>query len=303
VARFVAPWLAFTVVMALGLDAFVARVVIPKSAGPAARVAHLLQTRDVEEVGIFGSSRAEANFVPSLLGSHVWDYGLSGAEFDATEALLEVELAKPKTSPVIVNFDPEFFDAAGIGDVSAFVPFCSEPRLERLVRDAGKFEPRYRVPGARFYGEYDNYARYFFSAFSTLTAQFDHGAHLELGLLSPERFRAVVEQRRASRGVFRIDATKEARFRAMLRSHAERRIVLVLGPYHPSYYESFADMPRVLDWLAQLEREHPNVATISFDGRGLDDASFYDTAHLNAAGARAFSTELRGRLDARGIHL
>jgi hypothetical protein len=305
VISYLVPWLTFTIGFALALDRVFAEFIIPRSPGAAAKIKRLLRSVDRDEVGVFGSSRADGDFVPTELGEHVYNYGLSGIEYGVTEVLLEIELAKPKRAPLIVNVDPEFFDEThiGIGDVNAVIPYCTLPAFRDVMERAGAYRAYYRFPGARFFGAYELHLKDFINGFASPTKELVRGANLEKNRLPPARFRQVVEERLAWRSSFSVSNEEDARFQTLLARHREREIILVVAPYHPSYYEVFSDFPKVVQYLSDIERTHANVIVLIFDGRKFDDSMFYDTTHLNAEGARRFSRELRRRLDDRGIKL
>jgi hypothetical protein len=300
---YLVPWLAFTLAFALGTDYLFVQVIIPHSPGSSPKIKRLIEGNDPEEVGIFGSSRAEGNYMPEVLGHDVYNYGLSGVQFEATRVLLEIELAKPKRSPVIINFDPEFFDLPGIGDPVAYVPYCTRADFRGLLQGAGAYRPYYAIPGVRFFGSYETHLKEFAEGFSSPTHELVRGESLQKNRLPPNRFAALVAERLAVKSTFFVPALKDAAFQSLMNAHPERQFIVVVAPFHWSYYAASPDFPRVLEYATGLQRMHPNVLVLEFDGREMDDSLFFDTVHFNVAGARVFSEALRRRLDERGIHI
>jgi len=143
----------------------------------------------------------------------------------------------------------------------------------------------------------------FVERFASPTHELVRGEALEKNRLPPNRFAALVELQRTSRRHIAIPAEKDAAFQAMVAAHPERQFIVVVAPFHRSYYESYPDFDRLLEYVDGLARAHANVVAFTFNGRELDDGLFYDTVHFNATGARVFSLALRERLDARGIRL
>ncbi|HEX2678737.1 MAG TPA: hypothetical protein VHM19_18920 [Polyangiales bacterium] len=294
------PWLAFTLVLALGADALCTYVLIPR--GTTGRIQRLLRSDDPDEVGVFGSSRAEGNYVPDLLGAHVYDYGLSGTGFEVLAALLDLELAKPKRAPILINFDYDFF-RSDLGDPTDYIPYYSQPAFRALMAQGGKDRLYFRVPGLRFVGTYEGYVKGFIESFGSPTKTFVRGAALNKSPLTREQFLQFAAQRRAMHESFSAPPAMDARFQAMLAQHRDRKVVLVVAPYHRSVYDSVTNFSELRAYLSRLEQTHSNVITLYFDGSTLADDEFYDTSHLNEAGARKFSLQLKQQLAERGVQL
>ena len=116
-------------------------------------------------------------------------------------------------------------------------------------------------------------------------------------------FAAAVKQRSTGHMPFTLDPARDRRFQALLSRAGDRKVVIIMAPYHPCYEDTFAGMPDLVAYFASLERAHPTVTTLRFSGHGYEDGLWFDTTHLNARGARRFSLELRARLDALGMKL
>ncbi|MGZ4056888.1 MAG: hypothetical protein ACXVPM_18390, partial [Bacteroidia bacterium] len=57
------------------------------------------------EIPIFGSSRAAGSYIPDLLDTNCFNYGVEKTEHLLLELFLKNEYAKKKTTPIIINFD------------------------------------------------------------------------------------------------------------------------------------------------------------------------------------------------------
>ena len=110
---------------ALVLDQIWTRVFIGQGdTDEAARVSHLLRL-DPNEIPIFGSSKARAAYVPSLIDPRAFNYGMDAASLDVVNVFLGIELAKNKQGPVIVDLAHNASNT--VGNLLKFVPFADRP--------------------------------------------------------------------------------------------------------------------------------------------------------------------------------
>ena len=110
----------------------------------------------------------------------------------------------------------------------------------------------------------------------------------------PEQFARLADTRRKSIFTWDDPAEKEAAWEKLLTS-TTRPIVLVIAPYHSSYYESFRNMEGATAYLAKLDTL-PNVTVLDFGKMDLPDAYYQNTTHVNYTGAVEFSKELGRKL-------
>src|SRR5690349_11324653 len=71
------------------------------------KIDRIITSENKNEIPIFGSSRAEASFIPELLGDNYFNYGLEGTQENVMLFFINEECKKKnKTSPMmILNID------------------------------------------------------------------------------------------------------------------------------------------------------------------------------------------------------
>lgn|GEM_PF-5099260 len=122
------------------------------------RILHLYQT-NLDEIPMFGTSRIRWNYDPVVLGPNLYNYGMDGSSFEVTDVLLQIELAKPKTTPIII--EPEFEDTHKLGDPAKFIPLLSDARFRPPMQKFHALGWWQFIPGLRYFGQYDVYVREF----------------------------------------------------------------------------------------------------------------------------------------------
>jgi hypothetical protein len=157
--------LAFAAV-ALGMDTLMQRWAIfnDPDSNPA-KVRRLIQTKDPEEIPVFGSSKGRSSFIPDSLGPTVYNYSMEKCNFDVVEFLLQTELAKDRKTPVILEFNHRFFihSPEHTIDAATFVPNINLPGVRQYLQNTGRYELRFEVPGLRYFGAVQEYIRKGFS--------------------------------------------------------------------------------------------------------------------------------------------
>src|SRR5579863_9311428 len=84
--------------MAAGADfAFTRWAIYENPSSNAGRLYHLFKENG-DEIPIFGASKVYYDYIPAEMGINAFNYGLDGTSYEVTDALLQIELAKPKSS-------------------------------------------------------------------------------------------------------------------------------------------------------------------------------------------------------------
>lgn len=253
----------------------------------------LFNERPKGEIAIIGSSRAQGHFVPSVLGENVFNYGLDGSSQYETVLHLHALIARNDTAPIVVNFDPWGLGGGNLkGDYSlasnrADVPTAAQ-KLPPL--DASTW------PGVRFWGKLRA------SAANALNAKMGGTKHIDNGAILQRISRNDAEWARINANLkatnFGVNAAVWIDLESCLNA-PHPPIYFVISPISPAWYERFAAEHENVDALANLVtrlRSFPNVRVIDLmtDARErFPQSTFFDPTHLNEAGARQFSEELK----------
>ena len=89
---------------------------------------NLIDSKDTNEICIFGSSKAKKNYSIKELGENYYNYGMKSANFDVVNLLLSIELEKNKNTPIIIDVNHEFFeiDSKKHIDIITYIPFLNK---------------------------------------------------------------------------------------------------------------------------------------------------------------------------------
>lgn len=245
-----------------------------------------------DEIPVLGSSRASGSYVPALIDPQCYNYGIEKTEHLLAKIFLQQELSKSKSTPIIINWDYEFFQDPK-GNIAHFIPSISHPVIASYV---GK-ELRWfhHVPAARFFSVYDDYVKSYIGERSG-SSKISNGGFFVTFTPSTAAFARMKAERKARPFVWTDPPAKEAEWEALLRS-TQRPIVLVVAPYHSAYFESFGNMEGAQAYLRKLDAL-PNVTVLDHGHVDCPDSCFQNTSHLNYAGACRFSTTLAQEMKA-----
>ena len=137
--------------------AFEELIIFKSEINGAYKVNRILTKTEKDEIPIFGSSRAEGNFVPSIIDSNnCFNYGISATQANIWLFFLEQELKKEKTTPIIINFDLDGLVYSN-GDMGNYIPNWNA--IKNTLKMSGKFY--YYIPFVKYLGQYERYLKYF----------------------------------------------------------------------------------------------------------------------------------------------
>jgi len=292
--RWILFLLAFLIVCVLS-DAFFTHFIIYRTvAYDTGRIRHLYE-ENASEIPIFGTSRARCGYVPDEIGFDTYNYGIDAASLDVINTLLQIELAKPKTTPIIINL--EIGSLYDIGDHSAYIPFVIDPRIRELLKHYDAMKWRYYFPGIRYFGYYDWYLKLFINGSRSGTKRVERGYTYELDSVraDPAAFAQMVRARSQMSLGYNPNEEQDRRLLSNIRAHPERLFFLVYSPYHSSCFAHFDDAEKFQAFKMELSALR-NVVLIDWGRLDYPDDFFSDTTHLNRAGAVDFSRRLGSRL-------
>lgn len=289
--------LLFAVVAGLFTFFFERKIILGSDINGAYKVNRIIHTTPKNEIAILGSSRAEGAFVPSTLGKTFFNYGLSGAQDNVILFFLNEELRKNKTTPVLINFDPEGLDSS-IGDVSYYLYNASYEPVKQLM--GKEYKLLYALPVVKYYGSFEIYAKYYLNYKLQLTKATDCGGNFEKNVLTEEKYKSLIKERIATKTIFKNDSALSEELLSLIKSYPNRKFIFVLSPCHPSYFVNFSNQYELLNYLNVLQQNN-NVSVIDMSKMSYPDSFYINTTHLNYTGAKVFSKQLRDSLLDRKI--
>lgn len=253
----------------------------------ASKVNKILSKNIEDEIPIFGSSRALGNFVPSIISNkQCFNYGMSGAQANIWLFFLEEELKKDKHTPIIVNFDLVGFVYAD-GNIGNYIPNWDSTK--DILSNKGEFY--YNIPFIKYYGQYERYLKFYINEKANFTKVTDHGGSFEKNQLSISKFSELVKRRENTAASFDLNDELSKKFSKLIES-TDREIILVVSPYHISYFNKFRNIDEADNYLGKLQ-DLDNISLIDLRSYITEDSMFLNTSHLNYKGAVKFSKRLK----------
>jgi hypothetical protein len=256
----------------------------------AGRLYHLYQ-EDSDEIPIFGSSKAADGYNPEAMGLNCFNYGIRGAGYEVTDMMLQIELAKHKTSPIIIDMLPGRFKA--IGDPNNYTPYLTHAEVRRLLRQSGKMRWHYYVPGLRYFGDYEWYLSQFIASRVRMGERYIRGYvfYLSQEPFDQRKFDELARLRLTNPVGYFPDEEEDHKLLAHIVEHPERLFFLVYSPGHASCFARFENANQFKVFKDKL-KTYPNVVLIDAQRLPYPDDYFGDTVHLSQKGALDFSTRL-----------
>lgn len=267
------------------------------------RIHHLYQESS-DEIPIFGESRARQDYIPTEIGFNTFNYGIDGAGNDMTDTLLQIELSKPKITPVII--DMQIAGSPILGGSDQAIPYLSDARFRNMLRRNQKMIWQYYLPGLRYFGSFEWYLRNFINSRVSVSKKTIRGYDFEFEVARPDKaaFADLVKRRSQASFGYHPDEHEDRRLIAHITAHPERLFFLVYSPYHPSCFALFENTGKFQAFQETL-KSHPNVVLIDWSRMHYPDDDFKDTTHFLQSGASDFSRKLslkiREALVSRGL--
>jgi hypothetical protein len=272
---------------------FERKIILDSQSSGSYKINRILHPTNENEIPIFGPSTAEGALIPSLLGPDFFNYGLAGVKDDVLLFFLEQECKKVKRNPnILMVFTLDGF-TYGIGYPSNYILNSTNPDVKKLIGDNYKFY--YSIPFIKYYGQYESYFKEYLNQRMMLTKYMERGASIEKDVLTKESFDLLIEKRKNTPTWFKNDSVLEKRFVDLVQSNPNRHFIILIPPFHPSYfyqYKNYEDALHFLSWLSTF----PNISVLNYSHHFYSDDCYFNTTHLNYKGAVLFNEMLRDTL-------
>ena len=268
---------------------FEKKIILNSQINGSYKVNRIINSVNTNEIPIFGSSRAEGGFVPSILGPNYFNYGIAGTQDNVMLFFLKEECKKNKETPILINFDIDGFNYT-LGDIANYIYNADYAPIKELIGE--KDDAIFRIPFVKYFGYYEYYLKMYMTSKINLTKKTDNGASLELNQLTKSKFNELVNQRLATADGFNNDRNLERKFIDIIKNNPKRKFIIVISPYHKSCFNKFKNYQDVSTFLAKI-KTLANTSVYDFSHVNYPDSLFMNTTHLNYAGAKRFSKELK----------
>lgn len=264
------------------------------------KLERLLLSADASETPILGSSRAETCYAPSVLGTNVFNYGISGSCIRETLFHLRLVLERKTTGDIIVNLDPWGFAYYGKEKTSGFAGQYGLVAVNSEIRQKlpdGLVSLSDWLPGIRFQGCLRANLTAWLNARKAVTKKVDQGAALIKRSRTEEEWRVIDMELKAepfagpdAEALAELDQIEK-----LLKERPRIRVFWVVAPASPSWKRLYKGEGELERFLKRLKGQSHAVNLLMDGDFGVAD--FADPTHLNLDGATKFSKKLKQYID------
>lgn len=266
---------------------FERQIILKPACSPSYKINRIINELHRDETPIFGSSRVEEDIDPKILGKNYFNYGIPEIQGSITLFYLNAEISKNKKTPIIINFDYAG-DFTATGGIDNYLVNIDDINIRKVVQT----KLYYNVPFFKYYGLYEYYLKIFIGqTFGTNRYQF-LGSNIYKESLNREEFLSAIKMRERKKDCFSDHNKYYRELKKIITDNQNREFIFVVAPYHKSFFVSFSGESKALKFLSLLQ-EYKNVKVINCSRTQFDDNLFYDTIHLNYAGAVKYSNIIK----------
>lgn len=272
---------------------FECKIILANESCGAYKINRIISNSDENEIPIIGSSRAEASFIPELLGENYFNYGLEGTQENVMLFFIKEECKKKKKSPLIIlNIDLDGINTKS-GDLSNYLYNSDNEGVKKIIGE--KWETHFSFPFIKYIGQFENYLRYYLNNKIQLTKYSGKGAFIDKVVLPQKMMDELIEYRRKNQDVFLNEPELTKDFFEAIRANKDRKFVFVIPPYHSCYFANYKNPEDAKAFVSEL-RALQNARVFDFSSVIYPDSLFINTTHLNYNGAVRFTKEFKDSL-------
>jgi hypothetical protein len=285
------------------VDLALTRLVVLKCPlADSSRIQHLYEDHS-DAIPIFGTSKALGHYCPADMGLNAFNYGMDGASFEVTDTLLQIELAKTRTTPVMVEL--QLSDTESLGDQAKYVPFVSDPRIRALLEQFHALHWWYHIPAIRYFGFYEFYVKnYLLLKFHVVKVSQGFHELTRIPPFDPVALQEFVRKHASMASGYFQTEERQNRLITHIREHPARLFILTIAPYHPCHFIDFKNPDKLAAFKAALSA-CPNVVILDHSRQAYPEDYWLDTLHLRRPAAAIYSqtvgAEIRQILNQRGL--
>lgn len=287
--------LGFGFIMILGIIIIFEKTLFEKSDTLAyEKISRFYSLNNQDGIVIFGSSRAEGNFIPSLLGenSKTYNYGLPGTGNKMWYYMLLDELDNSISHKVIINIDLQKKPIA-VGEDYNYNYYLKLPKNTKLYSSLDIKTKTSLIPYPFYYfGTIKGFISESLKDHISLTAKTDNGFKGNTNSISQVQFDEIINNSEAIQVQFKEELWRNL-FNRISESNDE--VFFVLTPTFPRYLEKI-DFTNFKKNITKLSEKYSNIKFYDFSNSIKNQNLFYDPNHLNYRGAMKFSNILKDSL-------
>ncbi len=291
--RLIIPFLIILFVVSSAINYYFEKKIVLGSVNSGVyKVNRIISENNKDEIGFFGSSRAEGTFLPDSLVKNGFNYGMSGAQDDVTCFFLREESKKNKTTPFIISFDLDGLDYS-LGDKSNYIYNSEYPSVKKLLQS--NYKNIFKIPFIKYSGYFEMYTKYYINDKLNLTRYTNKGAAIEKAEQTEQFFNELIDSQLKAETVFHNEPELAGELSEIIKSNQNRKFIFIITPYHNSFFNAYSNLQDAELYLTSLKK-NSNVVVLNFSKIDFPNSYFFDTRHLNLKGAIAFNRILKDSL-------
>ncbi len=273
---------------------FEKKIILANENCGAYKINRIINLNDPTEIPIIGSSRAEASFIPEILGPNYFNYGLEGTQENVMLFFIKEECKKKnkRSSVIIANIDLDGINTK-TGDIANYLYNSNDPEVKKLL--GADYKLQYSIPFVKYVGQFENYLRYYLNNRMQLTKYSKDGAFIDKTVLPQKMIDDLIKYRREHQDVFLHEDKLKKEFFKTINENKGRYFVFVVPPYHSCYFTNYKNPEDAKAFVNEL-RALANVRVFDFSSVIYPDSLFINTTHLNYNGAVRFTKEFKDSL-------
>jgi len=215
------------------------------------KVNRIITENNFEEIGFFGSSRAEGTFLPDSLVREGFNYGIFGAQDDVICFFLKEDCKKKeKKTPIVISFDLDGLNNS-LGDISNYIYNSEYPPVKELLGSYYKWI--FKIPFVKYTGYFEKYTKYYINEKLNLTRFTNKGASIEKIITSREYFKELIDKQLKVKTVFKNDQRLVMELDKIIKSNPQRMFIFVITPYQKSFFNGYSNIHEAENYLTNLE--------------------------------------------------
>ena len=298
--KFLIPSVLLIGIFAVALDyLFETKIIFKTYTSGAYKIYRNRNINSLLEIPVFGSSRAAGSYIPDLLDTNCFNYGIEKTGHALLELFLKNELSKNKTTPIIINFDYGLWNDGmddhyneGIGDLSNYIPNLKDDEIKNIFNKYDSWY--YYVKGIRYYGYYQYYYKNYYSNKSKKN-YLNKGGFFLREKTSQANLDEGIRARKLNPVKLSFTCGRENNFVNLLSHNKGRKIFIVIAPYHWSFMRTLKGK-NWTDLFLERIKKIPNIYVLDYGAVSYPDSLFKNTTHVNYLGAKEFSNTLKEKL-------
>jgi hypothetical protein len=240
-------------------------------------------------IPIVGSSRALMHIVGDSLNPKCYNFGILGTGNNVHYYFMKELIEQGDSTPIIYNLDFEISKA--YGDISNYLPSIYNHNISEAIADTSIWYQK--IGFVRYIGIFETYLKTYLSAEGT-TKLLNNGT--EVSEKYPDSLTFAQEINKEYKPTPKLQISNVNKIEELFKMAPNRQFILVITPTHPSSLGKYTGEDEIRAYYNSLGKKYKNVVVFDYLLEPYTWDYWTDPFHLNAKGAKAFSSKFKADL-------